>query len=86
MFGHVHPVIFSWEALFCVLVIQILIVRLSEDMEGVVRRRSMDCYFFFLYIPILTYEIIIARAGSPVAISGHWMLVELNPRYGLFGF
>ena len=38
--------------------------------------------FFFLYIPILTYEIIIARAGSPVAISGNCMLVELDPRYG----
>ena len=42
--------------------------------------------FFFLYIPILTYEIIIARAGSPVAIFRQLDVSRALPEVWLFGF
>lgn len=35
-----------------------------------------------IYIPVLVYEVIIAVKGTPIAISGNCMLVELNPRFG----
>jgi hypothetical protein len=73
------------EALFCVFVIQILFFRILGSMDGdssSTISTVSGLLFFFLYIPILTYEIIIARAGSPVAISGNCMLVELDPKYG----
>ena len=86
MFGHMHSGVFSWlKYCFCVFVIQILFFCILGAMEG---DGSEDLctftgvIFFFLYIPTLTYEIIIARAGSPVAISGNCMSVELDPKYG----
>jgi hypothetical protein len=87
VFGHTHSGAFSWlaEALFCVFVIQIIFFRILEGMDGDSAKfisAVTGLLFFFLYIPILTYEVIIARDGSPVAISGNFMLVELDPRYG----
>jgi len=37
-----------------------------------------------IHIPVLVYQSIIAVKGTPVAISGNCMLVELDPRWGFY--
>lgn len=38
----------------------------------------------FLYLPVITYEIVIAVLGTPVVVSGNCMLVELDPKWGFY--
>lgn len=39
-----------------------------------------------IYGSVIAYEGLIATKGAPIVISGNCMLVELNPRFGFFGF
>lgn len=79
--SHIFRVIQTIEFFYSFFVLWVMVSYTRSQTYWAIKQAA-PLYLFFIYIPVLVYEIIIATKGRPVVISGNCMLVELDPRFG----
>jgi hypothetical protein len=77
----------SFSVVFCSFLFTVLWRSAGHNLEfHKIFKAAIAFYLLCVLLSVLAVEIVIATKGRHVVISGNCMLVELDPRFGIFGF